>query len=333
MNTDVIIIGAGPVGIFAAFQAGMLGMQVHVVDSLSSIGGQCTALYPEKFIYDIPGYKQITAAALISNLADQAERFNPMYHTSQFATHMNRSDTSFTIRTSKGIEITARAVIIAAGAGAFEYNRIPIESSNVYEGKSLFYSIKDPSVFAGKVVAIAGGGDSAADWGMMLSNIARKVYLIHRRSKFRCSDSTFGNLKSLEERGKLKILTPYQITSLRGSRGQITHVELSGLTGESVTLEADYLLAFFGLKPSLRHLEEWGLDITHHRINVDPLTCSTNISGVYAVGDVAYYDSKLKLILSGFSEAATACHHIREKFMGGDAYNFRYSTNMNEIFR
>ncbi|ACT69716.1 thioredoxin reductase [Neorickettsia risticii str. Illinois] len=333
MNTDVIIIGAGPVGIFTAFQAGMLGMRVHVVDSLPSIGGQCTALYPEKFIYDIPGYKQITAAALISNLADQAERFNPTYHTGQFATHMTRLDTSFAVKTSKEIEITAKAVIIAAGAGAFDYNRIPIESSHVYEGKSLFYSVKDPSIFANKAVVIAGGGDSAADWCLILSNIARKVYLIHRRSKFRCSDSTFRDLKSLEETKKLKILTPYQITGLRGSRSQISHVELGGLTGESVTLEADYLLAFFGLKPSLRHLEDWGLDITHHCINVDPLTCSTNIKGVYAVGDVAHYDSKLKLILSGFSEAATACHHIREKIIGEDVYNFRYSTNMNEVFK
>lgn len=333
MNTDIVIVGAGPVGIFTAFQAGMLGMQVQVVDSLPSIGGQCTALYPEKFIYDIPGYTQITGAELIEKLTEQADRFSPTYHTDQFVTHLNRSATSFTVKTSKGTEITAKAVIIAAGAGAFDYNRIPIESAYIYEDKSLFYSVKDPQIFTNKVVVIAGGGDSAADWGVMLADIAKKVYLVHRRAKFRCAESTLTHLKILEEKSKLEILTPYQITDLMGNESNITHVTLSNLGGESVTLETDYLLAFFGLKPSLQHLEKWGLDISNHCINIDPLSCGTNIKGVYAVGDVAHYESKLKLILCGFSEAAVACHHIRREILNDKAYNFQYSTSMNTIFQ
>ncbi|AHX11668.1 pyridine nucleotide-disulfide oxidoreductase family protein [Neorickettsia helminthoeca str. Oregon] len=333
MHTDIIIVGAGPVGIFTAFQAGMLGMKTHIIDSLPSVGGQCTALYPEKFIYDIPGYKQITAASLISNLVDQADRFSPTYHTGQFVTHLEKADDSFTVKTSKGLEIQSKAVIIAAGAGAFDYNKIPIDSSEIYEGKSLFYSVQDVELFRNKTVAIAGGGDSAADWGVILADIAKQVYVIHRRSKFRCLDSTFTQLRNLENTGKVRIVTPCQITDIEGIGTQITRIELTTLSGESMMLETDYLLAFFGLKPSLNHLENWSLDIINHSIKVDPISCSTNIDGVYAVGDVASYESKLKLILCGFSESAIACHHIHKRVSCNRAYNFQYSTSMTEVFK
>lgn len=325
-ETDVVIVGAGPVGLFAIFECGMMKMRSHVVDVLDFAGGQCTALYPEKPIYDIPGFPKIDAAELIKNLEAQAAPFKPVYHMGQQVIGFTENETGITVKTSKGIEISAKAMIIAAGCGAFGPNRPPLSGIEAYEGKSVFYMVARKNDFAGKKVVIAGGGDSAVDWALSLHDIAEKVYVVHRRDKFRCAPDSSEKLSQLAKDNKIEMVIPYQLHSLSGENGQIKTVNVATLEGQVKEIEADILLPFFGLAMELGPLSQWGLNIERSHIKVDSYTMATSHSRIFAIGDIANYFNKLKLILCGFSEAALAAHAIYP-LVHKEAYHFQYSTS------
>jgi thioredoxin reductase (NADPH) len=328
-QTDVLIIGAGPVGLFAVFECGMLKMKAHVIDNLAEIGGQCSALYPEKPIFDIPGYPEIMAGELIARLEEQAEPFQPVYHLGQQAEKMEQlADGTFRVTTSRGAQIIAKAIIIAAGAGSFGPNRPPLAGIEAYEGKSVFYMVKRRRDFAGKKIVIAGGGDSAVDWALSLAEVAEKIYVVHRRDKFRAAPESAARLQALAAKNdKIEMVIPYQLHGLEGDNGQISAVIVADLEGAEKRLEADVLLPFFGLTPQLGPLADWGLGIEHFHIPVTQATCETAVRGIYAVGDVATYDHKLKLILTGFAEAAQAAHAIHPLVFPGQELHFVYSTS------
>ena len=272
-ETDVIIIGAGPVGLFAIFECGMLGLKCHVIDSLSEIGGQCTALYPEKPIYDIPGMPAILAGDLIDSLEKQAAPFKPAYHLEQSVTSLDKhEDETFTIATSKATKIKGKAIIIAAGGGAFGPNKPPLANIADFENTSVFYACRNKEQFRGKRLVIAGGGDSALDWAIALSDIAEKVSLVHRRDKFRASPDSVEKLHKLASDGKIDLLTPFQLKELKGFGAQLSHVSIGDLDGNVSEIEADSLLCFYGLASSLGVIEEWGLNIKSKHILVNQAT-------------------------------------------------------------
>jgi len=324
-RTDVAIVGAGPVGLFAVFQCGMLGLKCQVIDALPEIGGQCTALYPEKPIYDIPGFSRIGAAELVENLRRQAEPFSPVYHCDQRALQLSGGPGAFQIRGDRGLEIEAGAVILAAGAGAFGPNRPPLPGIEAYEGGAVQYLVRDRGKFAGKALVIAGGGDSAVDWALALHDIAEHIYMVHRRNTFRATPDSVARLHSLVGR-KLSLVVPYQLDALEGDGRLLTAVIVRDLDGAARRLEAQHLLAFFGLKADLGAIADWNLDIRQHQVPVQPATCATIRPGIYAIGDIARYPGKLKLILTGFAEAAMAAHAIFPLLRAREAH-FEYSTS------
>jgi thioredoxin reductase (NADPH) len=325
-KTDVAIIGAGPVGLFAVFECGMLKMKCHVIDALESSGGQCVALYPEKPIYDIPGYPAIEAAALISKLEEQAAPFHPTFHLGHRVDKLTRNGEDWRVETDQGAVIEARAVIVAAGCGAFGPNRPPLDGLQHYEGTSVFYLVKRREDFRGKRVVIAGGGDSALDWTLGLADIAERIYVVHRRPKFRGAPESVARMEALAKDGKIDLVVPYQLHGLVGSGGQLSAVEVSTLDGNIKRLEADILLPFFGLAMDLGPIAHWGLNLERNHIAVDPKSCATSAPGIFAVGDIANYSGKLKLILCGFSEVAMAAHAIYPLVHPGEALHFEYST-------
>lgn len=327
IEADIAIIGAGPAGLFCAFQAGMLGMSSVIIDALDSIGGQCTALYPTKPIYDIPAHPVISGGELISQLMDQCAPFNPQFILSSVVTGMTKDSGSWKITTSKGSEVRSKSVIIAAGGGAFGPNRPPLDGIEAYEGKSVFYAIHDTEMFRDKKVVIAGGGDSALDWTLNLASIASKIYVVHRRNNFRGMDATLGQIQPFIEAGKVELVVPYQLHGISGADAQVTDVVVSDLDGNIKKLEADFLLPFFGLKMDIGPISEWGLSIDYNHISVDPATMLTNLPGVFAIGDIATYQGKLKLILTGFAEAALACHTAYNIVFPDKALHFQYSTS------
>ncbi len=326
-KTDVAIIGAGPVGLFAVFECGMLKLSCQVIDALDHQGGQCTALYPEKPIYDIPAYPRIDAHELVEKLAEQARPFSPRYHLGQAVIALEAlPQGGFRLKTAKATEIEARAVIVAAGSGAFGPNRPPLDGIEQYEGKSVFYLVGRREDFRGKRVVIAGGGDSAVDWAISLSQVADKVMVVHRRAKFRAAPGSAEKLQALAEAGKIELVVPYQLSGLEGASGKLTAVTVADLDGKTRTLEADVLLPFFGLAAELGPIAQWGMELEQHHVKVDPATCMSSVPGIFAIGDVAHYPGKLKLILSGFAEAALAAHAIFPLVHPGEALHFEYST-------
>lgn len=327
-STDVVIIGAGPVGLFAIFECGMLRLKCHVVDALDRPGGQCTALYPEKPIYDIPGFPKISAQELINNLETQGKPFHPVFHFNQHVISLKKEDDLYwTVITSQNTQIQTKAIIIAAGGGAFGPNRPPIDNLSIFEGKSVFYSVKSQQDFKGKRVVIAGGGDSAVDWALALQETAASVSVIHRRPKFRASPESEAQLKEMALEGKIDLVIPFQLHRLEGTAdGQLTAVIVQDLKGRERSIPADVLLPFFGLSMDLGPIATWGLDVIAHHISVVYETCQTNLSGVYAIGDISTYPGKQKLILCGFAEAAMAAHAIRTRLFPNEQFHFEYST-------
>ena len=333
-DTDVAIIGAGPVGLFSVFQCGMLGFRCHVIDVLDTPGGQCAALYPEKPIYDIPGYPAVDAMELVDKLLDQAAPFDPVYHLGHPVIAMepmgarpDGTNRGWHLKIGGGREITARSVIIAGGSGAFGAVRLPLDGAEEFEGKSLFYLVRRKADLAGKRVVIAGGGDSAVDWAVSLAGVAEHIYVVHRRDKFRAAPESVRRMHDLAEPGgAVELVVPYQLAALEGTDGQITSVKVATLDGAERVLEADVVLAFFGLVNNIGPIAEWGLELDHHTIAVRPDSCATNLHGVFAIGDIAAYPGKLKLILTGFSEAAMAAHAIHPLLHPGEALHFEYST-------
>ncbi len=325
-KTDVAIIGAGPVGLFAVFECGMVKVKTHVIDALDMLGGQCAALYPEKPIYDIPGHPRIDAQVLVDKLAEQAAPFNPTYHLGQQVVTLTRAEGGFVLGLAGGSEIEAKAVIVAAGVGAFGPNRPPLAGIEAYEGTSVHYLVKRREDFRGKRIVIAGGGDSAVDWALSLSEVAAQTMVVHRRPKFRAAPESEARLKALADAGKIELVVPYQLKALEGANGQISHVIVSTLDGAERALACDALLPFFGLSMNLGPIAEWGLKLQKGQIEVQPSTCETSEPGIFAIGDVAQYPGKLKLILSGFAEAAAAAHAIRALVYPGEVFHFEYST-------
>jgi thioredoxin reductase (NADPH) len=328
MQTDILIIGAGPVGIFAAFQAGMLGMSCTVVDILPYPGGQCIELYPEKPIYDVAGFPKILAKDLIRNLLEQAEPFNPTYHLNNQVIELETLKSEFKAITNQGLVINAKVVIIASGNGSFVPNKPLVKNIEQYENVSVLYSVTNPEIFRDKNILIAGGGDSAVDWALILKDIAKKIYLVHRREKFRCNQDNFNKVKHFASSGAIEILVPYQLLEIHGKGQSIDQVVLQNFaTNEQKILDIDYFLAFFGLKMDLGPLHNWGLETENNKLKVDSSFYQTNISGVYAVGDISTYEGKLKLIVAGFAETASVLHHAYSRVFDGKQLHFEYSTN------
>ncbi len=332
ISTDVVVIGAGPVGLFAIFECGMNNLTCHVVDTLDMVGGQCAALYPDKPIYDVPAHPMVTGQELIENLLAQAKPFAPVFHLNQQVVTLDALPANaceaggFYLKTSVGTEFKARAVVIAAGVGAFGPNRPPLAGLEGFEGKSVFYHVKSKADFAGKRVVLAGGGDSAVDWALSLADVAERVSVVHRRSKFRCALESERKLKALVQQGKIDLIVPYQLFAVEGESGELARVVVETLDGQKRTLEADVLLPFFGLSMNLGPILEWGLGLDKHHIHIDQGTASTSIPGIYAIGDVATYPHKQKLILCGFAEAAQASHSIRKMLRPDEVVHFEYST-------
>jgi thioredoxin reductase (NADPH) len=325
-ETDVAIIGAGPVGLFAVFECGMLKMRCHVIDALETTGGQCAALYPEKPIYDIPGHATIEALGLVHELERQAAPFHPVYHLGERVESLSREGDGWSLATDRGTVIRAKAIIVAAGCGAFGPNRPPLPGIEAYEGKSVFYLVKRKEDLRGKRVVIAGGGDSALDWTLALAGIADRLMVVHRRPKFRGAPESVARMDALAKSGEIDLVVPYQLHALEGENGKLEAVVVSTLDGATRRLEADVLLPFFGLAMNLGPIAAWGLNLDHNHILVDPQSCQTNAPGIFAIGDIARYPGKLKLILCGFSEAAMAAHAIHPLAHPGEALHFEYST-------
>lgn len=328
-TTDVVIIGAGPVGLFSIFECGMLRLKCHVIDALDSVGGQCAALYPEKPIYDIPAHPEVTGAELVDNLHRQSLPFNPTFHLGHQVIGIEQLDEagkSWKVTTSKDVTIQCSSIIIAAGVGAFGPNRPPLANIEQFEGHSVHYYVKNRETFRDKHVLIAGGGDSAVDWAISLSELAASVSIVHRRPKFRAAPESEARLGDLSASGKINLVTPFQLEGLEGTGNQLQTVIVKSMDGELKSLQADYLLPFFGLSMNLGPIASWGLGLERSHISIDPLTAETNRPGIYAIGDIATYTNKLKLILTGFAEAAQAAHAIRRFLYPDEIIHFEYST-------
>ena len=325
-TTDIAIIGAGPSGLFTIFQAGMLKMRCQVIDTLPAIGGQCQALYPEKPIYDIPAHPVITGEGLIQALEKQASPFNPVFHLDQQVTGLEADGDFFNLTTNKGLALQAKAVVIAGGCGAFGPNRPPLANIEAYENISVFYHVHKREQFRDKTLVIAGGGDSALDWTLSLAPIAQKIYLVHRRAKFRAAPESVAQVETLIASGKVELVAPFQLAAIQGTAPNLTGISVEDLDGNKRELKADFLLAFFGLSMQLGPILDWNLGIDYHRIAVNPATLEASTPGIYAIGDICTYPGKLKLILNGFAEAAMACHSIYGRVHPDQALHFEYST-------
>jgi len=326
IDTDVAIIGAGPVGLFAVFQCGMLRMRCVVLDALDAIGGQCTALYPEKPIYDIPAHPAIDGAALVAQLEQQAAPFAPRYRLGSRVERLARDGDGFALANGRGETVRARAVVIAAGAGAFGPNRPPLDGLGGYEASgAVRYAVARRDELAGQRVVIAGGGDSAVDWALALKDSCR-VTVVHRRDKFRAAPESAARLAAAAAAGEIDFAIPYQLHALQGDGERLEAVVVATLRGETRAIPADRLLAFFGLSTELGPIADWGLGLDQRHVSVTPATCETSVAGVFAIGDIATYPGKLKLILQGFSEAAMAAHAIHPRIYPGEALHFEYST-------
>jgi thioredoxin reductase (NADPH) len=333
ITTEAVVVGAGPVGLFTVFELGLLGIRCHVVDNLDRPGGQCTQLYPEKPIFDIPSRPKVTGQELTNDLVAQAAPFEPVYHfNEQVADLIRLADGQWQLKTSGGLTFETKLVVIAAGAGSFVPKRPPIQGIEEYEEKSVFYAVRRMESFRGKHVVIAGGGDSALDWVLNLQPIAASLTLVHRRDGFRAAPDSVARMQELVAAGKMRFLVG-TIDGLEGKDGVLSAVTVKLKAGGEERLTCDALLPFFGLKINLGALADWGLQLDHNRVLVDGETFATNLPGVYAVGDICTYPGKLKLILSGFHEAAVMAHAAFHVVRPDEKMVTGYTTTNTELQR
>jgi len=326
IQTDILIVGAGPCGLFTVFEAGLLKLRCHLVDSLPQAGGQCTEIYPKKPIYDIPGYPSILAGDLVKNLMEQIAPFNPGFTLGERAEQIERlEDNSFVLTTSRGTKINAPVIAIAGGLGCFEPRKPPIKNLGRFEDKGVEYIIKDPEYYRNKRVVLAGGGDSALDWTIHLADIADEVTLIHRRETFRGALDSVEKVVDLAKSGRINLMTNAQAIGLNGN-GKLNEVVIRHKEQGEFARSTDHFVPLFGLSPKLGPIADWGLSITKNAIEVNTVDYSTNVEGVYAIGDINTYEGKLKLILCGFHEATLMVQSAFKKIYPDKKLSFKYTT-------
>ncbi len=327
IKTDVVIVGAGPCGLFQVFELGLLGLKAHVVDSIRQPGGQCTELYPDKPIYDIPGIPVCTGEELTEGLLKQIEPFEPGMHLNEEVAVVRKDgDNDFFVETSAGTQFNARAVVIAGGVGSFQPRQMRVPRVDDLEATNVHYRVQDPKQFAGKRLAIMGGGDSALDWVIELAGIAEFITLVHRRDEYRAVPATVEKMRKLVADGKMDVVENAKVAAVDMSEGAIRSMTLQPKDGDAVEVSVDDVLVFFGLAPKLGPIAEWGLDINRKTINVDVEKFETSVPGIYAVGDINFYPGKKKLILCGFHEAAMAAFAIKAQVEPDQKVRVQYTT-------
>ena len=324
IKTDTLIIGAGPVGLFCVHQLGIIGLKCEVVDNLDKIGGQCIELYPDKPIYDIPAVPECTGENLTNNLIKQIEPFKPNFYLGERVENIEKVEKKWIVKTNKGTEFEVASIIIAAGVGSFEPRKFPTKEIEKYEEKKILYSIKDKTIFKDKTVCIFGGGDSALDWAIELSNTS-KVILVHRRDEFRGMQASIDKAKKLKEEGKIEIYTKYQLDSVQGQE-EIESINIKHDDETIKEIKTDYVLGFFGLIMQLGPIAEWGLNLDKKTIPVNTESFETNKEGIFAIGDICSYPGKLKLILSGFHEGALAARGSFKYARPDEKLRFEFTT-------
>ena len=334
IETDAVIIGAGPVGLFQVFELGLLEIKAHVIDSLPAVGGQCVELYPDKPIYDIPAVPVCTGQELTDNLLKQIEPFEPTFHLGQEVTGVQRrEDNRFNVETSTGTQFITKTIFIAAGVGSFQARTIKVDAIDKFENEQLFYRVKDPARFDGKNIVICGGGDSALDWALNFVGKAESVVLVHRRDDFRAAPSSVAKMKALCDEYEMQLITG-QVTGFDEKDGKLTEVKVTGADGVTRRVPLDMLLVFFGLSPKLGPIAEWGLDIERKQLKVvDTEKFETNVPGIFAVGDINTYPGKKKLILSGFHEAALAAFGAAPYIFPDKKIHMQYTTTSPKLHR
>jgi len=326
IETDILIIGAGPCGLFTVFEAGLLKLRCHLIDALPQPGGQLTEIYPKKPIYDIPGYPSILAGELVENLMEQIKPFNPGFTLGERAETIEKmEDGRFKLTTNKGTIHLAPVIAIAGGLGCFEPRKPPISNISDFEEKGVEYIIKDPEIYRDKTVVIAGGGDSALDWTIFLADVAKEVTLVHRRSSFRGALDSVEKVIELHESKKINLITEAQVIGLNGN-GKLNEVKIKHKTEGEISKTTDHFIPLFGLSPKLGPMGEWGLNLTKNAIDVDTLDYSTSVEGIYAIGDINNYPGKLKLILCGFHEATIMCQSAFKRIYPDKKLSFKYTT-------
>ncbi|MGN6099746.1 MAG: NAD(P)/FAD-dependent oxidoreductase [Devosia sp.] len=332
ITTDVVVVGAGPVGLFAVFELGLLDLKCHLIDILDRPGGQCAELYPEKPIYDIPGFPVVTGQGLVDNLMQQIAPFAPEFHFNRMVTNLERlPEGGFRVTTDAGEVLRSKVVVVAAGGGSFQPKRPPVEGIEAFEGVSVFYAVRRMEDFRDQDVVIVGGGDSALDWTLNLQPIARSLTLVHRRDEFKAAPASVNRMKELVVEGKISFQTG-QIARIEGEGGQLNHVHISTKAGD-LSIPATRLLPFFGLTMKLGPVADWGLELNDNLIAVDTEKFQSSVPGIFAIGDINAYPGKLKLILSGFHEAALMAQAAKKIASPDERVIFQYTTSSTKLQR
>ena len=326
IQTDIIIVGAGPVGLFTVFEAGLLKLRCHLIDTLPQVGGQLTEIYPKKPIYDIPGFPTVLAGDLVDNLVEQIAPFKPTYTLGERVEVIDKvGEKMYEVTTSRGTKVQAPVIAIAGGLGCFEPRKPPLQNLAKYEDHGVDYIIKDPEKFRGKKVVVAGGGDSALDWSIILADIASEVSLVHRRSSFRGALDSVDKVMELSKQGQINLVTEAQVTGL-GGENELDTVEIKSKDGSVTSVNADYFVPLFGLAPKLGPIADWGLEIYKNAVVVNTFDYSTNVPGIYAIGDINSYPGKLKLILCGFHEGTLMVQSAFKYIYPDQKLSFKYTT-------
>ncbi|MBY5952685.1 NAD(P)/FAD-dependent oxidoreductase [Algoriphagus marincola] len=326
IQTDLCIIGAGPVGLFAVFEAGLLKMRCHLIDALPQVGGQLSEIYPQKPIYDIPGYPEVKAQELVDNLMEQIKPFKPTFTLGERVDHLEKQeDGSYIVTTSDKTQVHAQVIVIAGGLGCFEPRKPVLDNLETFEGKGVTYMVKNPETFRDKNVVLAGGGDSALDWTIYLADVAKRVTLVHRNETFRGAPDSAAKVFDLASEGKIDLILSANLKEISGN-GKLDSVTLTDKTKTEFKIETDYLIPLFGLSPKLGPIADWGLSIDKNAIEVDTRDYSTGVERIYAIGDINTYPGKLKLILCGFHEAAIMMHSAFKYVYPDQKLSFKYTT-------